>query len=131
MNWIALVIALELGYLPNGTMVMYEPSETMNVSGTWYAEFEAEAELWGILFVGGEIKTFMWKTQLTPVDYNFFPEQEWYGVWGGIRRGPFELGFRHYCTHPVVPFLPLTRSKILWEGSYEELYLKVKLSWGK
>ena len=119
-----LAMALEVGWLPSGDFIMHEPTEYMEVAGTFYVDMEARATAFGFLFVGGEVKTFMWKYENG--SYYFSPERMLYQFNAGLTWGSAELGWRHYCTHPMQPYLYEWKGQAKYEGSYEEVYLRIE-----
>ena len=123
MTWLAFWAALELGFLPSGTMLMYEPSVAYrDLAGQGYVQFEAEVLLLEHVFAGGSVKTFLFDQAR---ELSFAPTQVLYEFRAGIRIPPLEAGWRHYCTHPVMPYMPVDPGgPVLWEGSYDELYLR-------
>jgi hypothetical protein len=126
MTWLALFFALELGYLPGGVVETYyfEKPEWMELQGSFFTEFEAEAELFGVGFIGGELKTYMNKYA---VNKSFKPLAAEYAFYAGLRWSALELGFRHYCTHPVVPWMYYQDVTPQWESWYEEIYLRLEV----
>ena len=55
----------------------------------------------------------------------FNPEQMAYLFGFGWRRDNFEIGFRHYCTHPIIAYMPQYDDiDLFWEGSYEEVFIR-------
>lgn len=122
MTWLVLAAALEVGWMPMCDFLMHDPPAYVVTTDAFYVDMEARATAWGFLFVGGEVKTFMWKS--TP-GYDFSPERMLYQFNAGLTWGPLELGFRHYCTHPIMPYLWSWPGQAKWEGAYEELYLRV------
>jgi hypothetical protein len=125
MNWLALAFALELGWLPKGDFLMHDPSASITLAGTFYVDMEVRATAFGFLFVGGEVKTFVWK--YADGGYYFTPERMLYQFNAGISRGPVEVGFRHFCIHPVQAFLLSWDGPARWEGGYEEVYLRLEV----
>ncbi len=131
MHWLALFFALEAGWMPAGDFVMYDPPSMETVAGSFYTEFEARVTAWGFLFVGGSVKTFVW---LYEGEYTFAPERSLYSLEAGVKFGPVEVGFRHYCTHPTWIYLWAFRygdaeygQAARWEGAYEEVYLRFEM----
>jgi len=125
MNWLALAFALELGWMPMGDFLMHEPSQHIQLAGTFYVDMEARATAFGFLFVGGEVKTFVWKYD--DGSYSFSPERMLYQFNAGITFGIAEVGWRHYCTHPMQTYLWSWDGPARWEGAYEELYLRLEV----
>lgn len=132
MNWLALFFALELGWMPAGDFLMYDPPSIVSVTGSFYTELEAQVTAWDMLFVGGEVRTFVWATEGS---YSFMPFRLLYEVEAGLTLGPVEIGFRHFCTHPQWVYLWAYQwgdaaygQAARWEGSYEELYLRLEVT---
>ncbi len=123
MNWLALFFSIELGWMPNGDFLMHNPPAYVTTAGSFYVDMEMRATAFGFLFIGGEVKTFMWKTT---TGYDFSPERMLYQFNAGLTWGPAELGFRHYCTHPISPYTAYP-GPARYEGAYEELYLRLEL----
>ena len=112
---------LELGFIPNSTFVMYEtPSTILYKDQYGYIDFEAEIILGDLFFIGGSIKTYIWRYG----NFEFWPEKNGFLFETGFRYKLFELGFRHYCAHPVVPYQ--YQIKMNWEGAYQEVYLRIE-----
>jgi len=122
MNWLVLAMALEVGWMPLGDFVMREPPGFVSVTGSFYVDMEARATAFGFLFVGGEVKTFMWHYE---GEYSFAPERMLYQFNAGVTWGPVEIGYRHFCTHPISVYLSWP-GKALYEGAYEEVYLRLE-----
>jgi len=127
MSWLALVAFLELAYLPMGDCVMYEAPNVVYARGGLAVTMDAEVVAFDHVFIGGNIMTAMWADD---PDYSegqlgFWPERMGYQFRAGVRFDPVEIGFRHYCTHPVVPWMPWMPQQIVWEGGYEEVYLRI------
>ncbi len=120
MNWIIFFFALEIGWLPIDSLKMYEQPMSYQSNQSGYIQFESEVELFKHLFVGGSIRTYISKNKNS---YDFWPTRDGYMFYTGLRYDILEIGFRHYCTHPVVPwdyqFNPI------WEGAYEEIYFRI------
>lgn len=131
MNWILLWFALEVGYMPQGDMLMYESPSFITTAGMFYTSLETRATLGRVIFLGGMAKTFVFSTEGS---LSFWPERMLYGFEAGINLGPnLELGFRHFCTHPMFPYVWAGRSEdptyangALWEGAYEEVYMRLE-----
>lgn len=119
MSWLTLFFALELGLLPNYGFVMYEPDATVIADNSLYTDFEASVEVYGF-YVGGGMRCYFWKD----LDgYDFSPFQMTYRFDAGWRNDRLNIGFRHYCMHPVVPWSSQMPEKN-WEGAYEELFIR-------
>ena len=121
MNWLVLWFAFQLGFTPNDGMVMYTPSPyILYPANEGIIDMDMEFRLFNTVYIGGDVGTLVWKTG----GIDFWPNRMTYSVRAGIRHGGIELGWSHYCTHPVLPFQPMFDSRILWEGGYDEFHIK-------
>jgi hypothetical protein len=123
MTWLVFVFALEAGILPNGGFVMYQPDPAYVVDAVgFYTDLSCSVESFGF-YVGGGMRNYFWKDR---DGMGFYPYQMTFRFDAGWRNEFLEVGFRHYCMHPVVPWLALTGApECQWEGSYEELFVRM------
>lgn len=124
MSWLMLFFTLEVGFLPQGDMILYEADYFSYCPLYWdfYTDLEAEIELFGFAFLGGGVRT---NEYLLGDGGGFWPHKSAYRFFAGLRWGLLELGFRHWCIHPTIPIFKYLDASALWEGAYEELYLRV------
>lgn len=122
MNWLAILFAFEVGMVPINMWTVEE--QAIQNRPHYYTQFEVEAEAFNTFFVGGEIKTRMYAID---DDYMFSPFTDEYMFNTGFRVGIVEAGFRHMCTHPVVPYIKTNGIRVDYEGGYEEIYLRVEV----
>ena len=128
MNWLAFIFVLEMAALPNGFIQTYSTDivRTEQGAGSANIKLNVEATLFDYLFIGGGITTYM-RTQSSPNP--FIPVDTFYYFNAGVRFKFIEAGFRHYCMHPVVPFLYHAEISPQWEGAFEEIYLRFELEY--
>ena len=112
---------LEFGFLPSGTMVQYEQPAFVQFEGDLYTDLGALVSLYGF-YIGGGVKTYMWRDK---GELSFWPHLADYRFLAGFKYGIVEIGFRHYCIHPVVPMLAWTQPAQIWEGAYDEVFIRV------
>jgi len=115
--------AFEFGITPCDVMHVYVRDFWKEVAGnkvSFYFDLETELE-YKNFFVGGGVKTFAGKS--TRVRREFVPYKITYKFAAGYNFNNFQIGFRHYCIHPVVPYVTFD-SPILFQGAYEELYVR-------
>ncbi len=125
MNWIALLFALEIGMMPSGYIESYDrmPPTEYELTGAYYVDMQADVLLYDLFFIGGRTKIYMKKRTDT---ISFSPDTAEFAFNAGIRAGILEIGFRHYCMHPIVPWLYQSGGTLKWEGSYEEIYVRLE-----
>ena len=122
MTWLAFAFALELGVQPFGTLRAYEPLVPAANEWTFYQKAEARVYLWDLLFAEGQVEIYDWRDR----DLSFWPDRAGFEVGAGLRWKILEIGFRHYCTHPIIPRFSIPASNWRWEGGYEEIYLRLE-----
>ncbi len=124
MNWLILLYFIELGYSPFYKSLNVLPVDNkliMNES-VMYITLDAEIVFLGNLFIGGAVKTYF---QDDATDYSYIPFEADYLFKAGYRYKNLELGFRHFCLHPVRPYEMYYPSQGSNDGSYEEFYVRI------
>lgn len=127
MTWLALLFAFEVGMTPQVGMLAY--NETISADaieyGIYYTQLEAEMQFWQLLFIGGAVRTYIVPGNS---DYTFSPRYSSYDFTAGLRYKMLELGWRHRCFHPMMPYMPILDVDVRGiEGWYDELYLRVEV----
>lgn len=124
MNWITLFFIIELGLNPlKGAVVEYE-----NVTERYYTEMsayvlmDAEVRIFDNFFIGGAIKTdiVMSKERL-----GFRPEISSYLFNAGIKFEGLEIGYRHLCVHPTMPYYINFNPIQTFDAGYDEFYIRI------
>lgn len=121
---------LEVGLVPIGYEMLYQPDQYYPIEADAYVRFDGEVTL-GPLFAGGGITVpisggdgvgsalIVW----TPGSLNSMYVT-------GLRFGGLEVGFRGYCAHPVASYFEVTRSAMVGDYAYQELYIQFTASGG-
>jgi hypothetical protein len=121
--FLALLLNLEMGYMPLDTWRGYTPGFYVDrgVDIPLYADVSFRLDILDLVFVGGSVRT-----EMTMINASrFSPHLMNYGFTVGIHYQGFEVGFRHHCLHPIVPYMTAQSGFSLgFEGAYEELYIK-------
>jgi hypothetical protein len=120
---LAFIFALEAGWLPHGGFIMYEAPAFVDGTGSYYVDLQAEAEFFEHLYVGGGMKAMMWSQEK---NWTFWPHTMLYNFGAGLRLGPIEIGWRHFCVHPVLPYMILFDPHLKAEGSWDEVFARVQ-----
>lgn len=123
MIWLAFAFALELGIQPFGDLRAYEPNYAHRNEWTFYQKMEARTYLWDMLFAGGRLEIYDWPDG--GLD-SFWPYRVGFNIEAGFRWSFLEIGWRHYCTHPVIPRFHVPIENRRWEGGYEEIYIRLE-----
>lgn len=120
MNWVVVLYFLELGYAPfYGGANITEPFVDQNV---FYINMEMEAIILTNMFIGGALKTYFTDKKDS---YSFVPFEADYLFKAGIRIDNIEIGFRHFCLHPVRPYEMYYQPQGSTDGGYEEFYIRL------
>ena len=123
MNWIILLYFIELGYSPfYQSLNVMEESSRINAENIYYITLDAEVVILDHLFIGGAVKTYF---QDQKDNYTFYPFEADYLFKAGLRFGPLEAGFRHFCLHPVRPYEMYYQPQGSTDGAYEEFYIRI------
>ena len=123
MTWLAFAFALELGILPINDWVIYDPPAVVFEQPEFYQQLEARVILWEHLFAGGKVRIYDWVNE----GGGFWPNQGAFTFETGLTFQGLELGFRHFCTHPIMSYLEYVPVDVKYEGAYEEVYLRLEL----
>jgi hypothetical protein len=94
MNWIALVFALELGWMSQSLHFEGASYE----SASFYSELDGAVRIAGVLDVGGRVDTRF----VDAAGYEFAPFDARYSVYTEVRWGGLSAGAEHTCIHPVM-----------------------------
>jgi len=119
-----LLFIFELGFMPTMAGAEYDFIESICRTDTGYhAELGVGAE-WRGLFIGGNVDvTMLAKKQ----KLQFWPISLLSEFHLGYRRGVFEVGYRHQCIHPVVPYGGTWMPEILKDQARSEAYVRLTL----
>jgi hypothetical protein len=126
--WLTLWCILELGFFPQDLTVMYAPPANVT-EGVFYQELQAELRLFNNhIFAGGTIQIRDWACTN---ELGFWPERAGFSLHCGVRMKGLELGFEHYCTHSIVVQQPIYGENVLWDASFDRVYLRIEgmLDW--
>jgi hypothetical protein len=121
---ITIIYLLEIGFMPQA-IYYYDPSEYAFAyqEDVFYTELEIGLEIAGFLYVGGSVRTdTLLGGKSYPIGYpTFSPYHAEYWFLLSMYYGPFEIGFRHLCVHPVVT------ESVDWylRGGRDELYFRI------
>lgn len=112
--------AFTFGYIIEDDLQIYELS-TGKIC--FFSEFDMELLVMKRLFIRGGVRT------------NFFKDKDWldyepyeikFDISTGINFDFIEIGFSHFCVHPIKTFHNDHKNypKIEYEGGRQELYIK-------
>lgn len=124
MDWFALFLMIEFGISPDSDLAMYEAPVFVNDQVVFYMDFEVEAVFWEHFYVGGGVKIYAWKEQ--EGWNNFWPSEANLRAFAGLRFGIFDIGARHYCIHPIIPWLTSFDYQPKWEAAHTEFFIRAR-----
>ncbi len=120
---------LILAYLPLNTLFQWENSTNLILKANenpllFYIDLNAEVVLFDTFFIGGNMRNDFYNKSDS---LYFSPQTMRFKFFTGLRfKKIFEIGFNHFCFHPVIPYFGLHANPIVkWEGAYEEIYIKI------
>ena len=112
----------ELGWLPQGTLRMYEIGEKYDLSNTFYIVLASRVYLLETLYAGGSVDMSMHNAGSTfdteGIDYKFE---------AGIKVGILEIFYKHNCIHPAPTWLYYRMHKFepIWEAAHDRIGIKI------
>jgi len=113
---------LELGYLPSNSLTVYNPPARVDYEHTFYADLGYELSYADLFYIGGGFKVYSWPISLGSY-FPFFIDCRFNC---GIRFSIFDIGYRHQCSHPVIPYFSLDQANsIHLDASYDELFIRI------
>ncbi len=120
---IAFAFFIEVGYMPQSQVLTYVTvAEMIDESQQFYIELGGRLYFWDMLYVGGSAKIHMWPEALT--DWHPHKLDSLFEI--GIEYGAIEFGFRHWCKHPIVPYLSEIGHFNSVDEVHEEIFLRVE-----
>ena len=127
MTWLAIVLAFELGLMPGADYVGWDKQGTTytEIEAQIFTRFEVETIILKTLYIGGSVQMMM----DAEADGDFNPLRLWYGLEAGLRFGPADIFYRHYCSHPQTTYAYSYIPEVQFEGSYDELGVRLELEW--
>ena len=106
---------LELGWIPYDKVITYE--STNHQENNFYMTFDSEVK-WFFFWVGGNVKVYTWYHR----GNNFWPHRIDFLSRVGIDIGIFTFGWRHICSHPIMPYERITDAP---DGTFTEFYIRI------
>lgn len=113
---------VEAGSIPQTPVLMLSRDWSLPYVSVFYIAGEVTiVQNW--LFVRGNIKTVM--TMINDAFY-FDPIEVDYNATVGMVFDSLEMGFRHFCCHPIITYIKQGENITTnYEGYYEELYIRL------
>jgi len=123
MNWLILLFALELSFIPNyESLNAIYPHIEVNVNeNIEYTLLEAEIIIGNIFFIGGTTKTNIQLTNVNTYLLHFEPD---YLINAGLKFGILKIGYRQLCLYPIQPYEIIYQPKDSNKG-YKEFYIRI------
>lgn len=124
MNFIIITFALKLAFVPMQSNIFPEDFSftRSNTENYFYTEFNIDIEIKKVFFISGKINVPMF--YLTDY-FSFYPFALGSLFSTGFKYSIFEVGYSHYCIHPVIPLYFMNHS-IQYEGVHDEIYIEIK-----
>ena len=117
---------LEMGWLPQGTLRMYESRDKYDLSNTFYVILSNRTTIFDLLFIGGSIDV-----SIHNAGFTFDTEGIDYMFETGLQFGILELFYKHNCIHPAPTRLYYRKIKPIWEGWHDRIGIKISGKIGK
>jgi hypothetical protein len=110
------------GLIPLFTFAFWNNSYTADAGAAYYMQLGIEVEHKG-LFANGFIQNTFFSTD----GLYFGTDDDIYLINIGYKNDFVEFGYKHCCTHPVIPYLYQYGEtlEVAQEGAWDELYVKL------
>ena len=114
---------LEIGFSPMYYAEIYGPisHERIADENSMYTQLEIELGIAGFIFARGGVKTDVLKIAN---EQAFSPYESTYLFEGGVQYEGVEIGYRHLCIHPTMPYRWNYAPSTTIDGYYDEYYIK-------
>jgi hypothetical protein len=117
-----LIFMIQLGIMPINQFQIWDydrhPAYKNQMEN--YIELDFEFVIRDIFFVGGNINTIFFQDKIN----NYVPVEMEYLFKAGFRWQGFEIGFNHFCQHPVITGMSWANILSQNEGGYEKIYIQ-------
>jgi len=113
---------LELGWLPQGTLRMYESRDKYDLSNTFYTALKTRVFLFDHIFIGGGMDSSFHKSEYS---LTFSPEGIDYMFTTGLKFGIAEFFFKHNCIHPAPTYIYYRKITPVWETAHDRIGIKI------
>jgi hypothetical protein len=124
-SWLAVFFIFEAGFLNSG-FVGNEGATLVNYENMSYISFEARAEA-GPLFVSGGTRSIQKQLHFNA----YVPVMQRYDIGAGLKLGNFELGWSHWCEHPVMSQTTRNNGSVLpVDSSMDAFYFRAEFEIG-
>ena len=126
---LSLIFYIEAGYIPQSQIFTYAAPETefLEENNLFYTDLGATLFFWNVLYIGGSVKTYVWPLATG----NWSPHKTDYLFKIGAVFGILEIGFRHWCKHPMMPYLYTHGDFNTVDEVHEEIFIKFEGRIGK
>jgi hypothetical protein len=120
LEFLVLIYSLETGYMPTTQTWNVQAPENVYIDAAFYTDLEVELVLGDMFFIGGNMLSYQW---FRPDTMTFRPHRMDYTFGVGFRFQGLEIGWEHYCSHPVAANWHLI-DELPLESSYDRIYVR-------
>ena len=106
---------IELGWIPYDDVITYDSS--CHQENSFYLAFDTELK-WSFFWIGGNVKIFTWHHE----GNTFWPNRIDFLSRLGIDVGILTIGWRHLCSHPIMPYVRITDAP---DGAFTEFFIRL------
>jgi len=129
---LSLSLICEMGIVTDHSMYNYYQETYFAEKGNtdfYYILFDVELTAWDILYIKGRMNNVFMQYK---DEISFVPLNDYYSYEMGLKLSPFEIGFKHYCFHPINVYrsmLPYTETVFEYlEGGANSFFVRAELT---
>lgn len=123
---------IEAGYLPSFNQTEYRSAtglgstkfNSINFDKMLYTEIGGKVYLLKYVYLGGSSICYMYPVYNT---INFFPTYMSFQVDAGFTFDKIEIGYKHRCSHPMVPSLYFIEPLSYVDSSYDKVFVRYSI----
>lgn len=129
-NILLITLFFQGAYLPDYNLyygINENEYEKLELDSAYYIEFGIDLLFYDLVFIHGSINNLF---HAKKNELSFYPDCDKYRVAAGIRYNYIEIGFEHFCFHPIFPYSGNDRenNNVILEGGYDKFYINFEIS---
>lgn len=124
MEILLIMLAIELSGMEGSSIFyQYENKERLLFEQTYFLTFEAEIQIYELLYIKGSAKTLMYFEK----DISGNPRALSSYFETGIRFNGLSAGWRHICIHPIIPYAENLTTQLFVDQVIDELFIRFEM----
>lgn len=100
--------------------------EKLELDSAYYIQFGIDLYFYNLFFINGSINNLF---HAKKNELRFYPDCDQYRIALGVRYKYIEIGYEHFCFHPIFPFSSngQEENNAILEGGYDKYYINFEI----